>query len=277
MTKKNSSWFILRATSVLTLAFLLAATLAVQAQVDEPKTNDISKAKQHWIAALLAERRSDFKSAVANADNAIAAGLKLDRAYYDRGRWNFCIGKVDDSLKDFDRFVKLVPSQSNSQWQRGITCYYAKQYKAGAKQFVDYQNYHDNDVENAVWRYLCQVKFDSKEKSRKAILPIKNDTRVPMMAIYHLFRGEAKPDDVLKVLADSKLTGGAKKNADFDANLYLALFFDSEGELPKAKKHIDLAVNHNKPADYMWAVAAEHQKLVHRKMKATDQEKSLSE
>lgn len=276
MTKKNSSWFIVAATTVLTstiaTGFTSIGAHAVHAQkVDgtASKTEEVEAktARQFWIEALVAERRSDFKQAVAKADKAIGAGLKLDRAYYVRGCWNFCIGEINASLKDFDQFVELVPSESNSQWQRGITCYYAGKYKAGAKQFADYQNYHDNDVENAVWRYLCQVKFDSKDKARKAILPIKNDRRIPMMAIYRLFRGEATPEQVLLETDSSKATGELAKNEAFDAHLYLALYFDSEGDLDRAKKYIDLAVKHKKPADYMWAVAVEHQRLVARKLK----------
>ena len=131
---------------------------------------------------------------------------------------------------------------------------------------MDYQTYHNADVENAVWRYLCQVKIDGIEKSRKAILPIRNDRRIPMMEIYRLFRGESHPQQVLDTLAKSQSTGLRAKNEEFDAHLYLALYFDSMGKLREAKKHIDLAVKEPLRADYMWAVAVEHQRTIDRRI-----------
>ena len=32
---------------------------------------------------------------------------------------------------------------------------YAGEFAKGAKQFVDYQTFHSQDVENSAWRYLC--------------------------------------------------------------------------------------------------------------------------
>ena len=143
---------------------------------------------------------------------------------------------------------------------------------------MDYQSYHDNDVENAVWRYLCQLKVDGKEKSRKAILPIKADPRIPMMEIYRLFRGESTPERVMEVLKASPSSGLRSKHEKFDAHLYLALYFDSEGKLDDAKKHIDLSVKQFEAGDYMWAVAVEHQRhinvqLAERSTKAKESQK----
>jgi lipoprotein NlpI len=110
------------------------------------------------------------------------------------------------------------------------------------------------------------MKLDGKEKARKAILPIKNDTRIPMMEIYRLFRGETTPEKVLKVLDSANSSAELAKQQTFDAHLYLALYFDSEDNLPQAAKHVDLAVRQFKKGDYMWAVAVEHKKHLQRRM-----------
>ena len=221
-------------------------------------------------AALTAARRHDFKAAVGGIDAAIRAGLTGTPAvFYHRGRWNFQAGNSEASLADFDRYLKEVPGRSNSLWERGITCYYAGRFKAGAQQFDDYQKYHNNDVENAVWKYLCQIKFESKEKVRTGILPIRNDTRVPMMEIYRLFRGDSQPEKVLAVLKASDATGELRKQQTFHAHLYLALFYDSENDLENARKHVNVAVEQFEKGDYMWSVAVEHQRHLKRRAQGT--------
>ena len=258
MTKKNLKWFILGATSALTLTFL--GSLSVQAQ--ESDTTLRTQARDVLRQSLQAEQKQEFQSAIEKMDEAMKLGFTQPIAHYKKGCWNFRLGKIDESMKEFDRYVELEPARANSQWERGITCYYARKYKAGAQQFVDYQSFHDNDVENAVWRYLCQMKFDGKEKARKAILPIKADPRIPMMEIYRLFRSESTPAQVMKVLEASPSMGLRSQHEKFDAHLYLALYFDSEGKLDEAKKQIDFSVKQFKAGDYMWAVAVEHQKHV---------------
>lgn len=284
MTKKNSSWFIVRVTSILTPFLLATFTLALQAQTEIPDTSEVADKRQRQlrerqllVAALNAERNHDFEKAIESISQAMKAGSQDPGLYYKRGCWNFRMGKIDDSMQDFDKYVDLVPARANAQWERGITCYYANRFKAGAQQFVDYQTYHNQDVENAVWRYLCQVQFDGKKKSRKAILPIEDDRRVPMMEIYRLFRGDSTPQKVLDVLAASNSMGLQARHETFDAHLYLALFFDAEDELQNAKKHIELAVKQFKQGDYMWAVAVEHQKHIQRKLKKTQVAKEKNE
>lgn len=261
MTKQLTTWFIVCLNSILTvLLILLPQSLSAQAP----------DAGTQWRRALLAAQRHDFVQAVADLDVARELGLADSLVFYHRGRWNFQAGRIDDSMRDFDRYVELAPARANSQWERGITCYYAGKYSAGAKQFVDYQGFHDNDVENAVWRYLCQIQFDGLEKARRAILPIKNDARVPMMEIYRLFRGESTPDKVLQVLKESKTTGELARQQAFDAHLYLALFFDSQNDWPAAIRHVDLAVRQFDKGDYMWSVAVQHQKHLRQRQQQAD-------
>ena len=41
------------------------------------------------------------------------------------------------------------------------------------------------------------ARADGLAKARAAMLPVKRDTRVPMMEIYALYRGDVEPDAVL--------------------------------------------------------------------------------
>ena len=200
MTKKNSSWFIVGVTSILTVLFLYPTRL-LSAQASE-LTDAQRKA---WRASMVAANEFDFRQAVAKANEAVSAGLDAPLVFYHRGRWNFRLGQMVKSLEDFDQFIQREPRRANSQWERGITCYYAGEFKKGARQFEDYQKYHDADVENAVWRYLCQAKFDGRKKARRAILELGDeDLRVPMMEVYRMFRSESTPERVLAELKEKQ-------------------------------------------------------------------------
>lgn len=259
MTMRSLRWFILGAASWLALSCVSKiAVLSTHAQ----QASGTRSALSAWQAAVAAADQNDFPKALQQSDAARRSGLTDPRAFYWRGRWHFRVGNVKASLREFDRYVAARPQRANSQWERGITCYYAGKFRQGAKQFVDYQTFHDNDVENAVWRYLCQVKFDSKQKALAAMLPIKNDTRVPMMEIYELFRGKSRPEKVLALVEQSKAPKPVARHQRFDAHLYLGLYYHAEGNRAAASKHIDLAVQQYEQGDYMWAVAVQHQKLL---------------
>ena len=147
--------------------------------------------------ARAAAVRGKSAEAVRLANIAIDRNPQFADAYYLRGREHFRLGKIDESVADFDHFVRLKPAAEPRQWERGITLYYARQYKQGEQQFELYQTYHDNDVENSVWRYLCMVPTVGVDKARSVMLPIKNDPRPGMMQVYDLFRGKLEPEQLL--------------------------------------------------------------------------------
>lgn len=229
-----------------------------------PSSLALAKSPAELLAqAEAAAARNDSTAAVRLASAAIEADDKLADAVYLRARERFRLGLIAESVSDFDRYVELQPARASRQWERGIACYYAKQFEKGAKQFELYQTYHDNDVENSVWRYLCMVPTDGVEKARATILPIRNDTRVPMMQVYELYRGKLKPEEVLAACGRDdpeplKLAGRL-----FYAHLYLGLYHEVAGDKELAQKYILLAAD-NKLAGisginrYMWDVARIH-------------------
>ena len=133
----------------ITCCLLLAAGIA-SAQDD---------LEAHLARATKAINAGDSKEAVDQLNKVLEHDAKYAIAYYLRGRELFRLGKVKQAAADFDQYVKLKPQVESRQWERGIADYYAGDYEKGAKQFALYQTYHDNDVENAVWRYLCEQRF----------------------------------------------------------------------------------------------------------------------
>lgn len=217
--------------------------------------------------ANAAAARGDSSLAVELATEAITHDSSLAAAYYLRGRERFRLSQFDASISDFDRYVQLRPSVASRQWERGIACYYAKQFDAGAKQFELYQTYHDNDVENSVWRYLCMVPTAGIEKARAAILPIRNDRRTPMMQVYELYRGELKPDQVLAACHAGSPDKETLAGRLFYAHLYLGLYYEVAARDDLARKYIVLAANKQLAENpninrYMWDVARIHAELM---------------
>ena len=235
---------------------LCVATSAVDAATKR------EEAEKKIRAAVTAARKDDLKTAAKLAGEAIKADPKFSFAYYFRGRQLFQLSKFRQSLEDFNKYVKLSPNKAPSQWERGITCYYAREFQEGAKQFKLYQTYHDNDVENSVWRYLCMVPTEGVEKSRKTMLPIRNDRRVPMMEIFDMFRGKKTVEDVLAATKrgdpGKEVLGGRM----FYARLYIGLYYESLGKHKLAEKYLRLAADKHKGSQrinqYMWAVARAH-------------------
>ncbi|MCA9173232.1 MAG: hypothetical protein KDB14_01970 [Planctomycetales bacterium] len=245
----------------------VAAVLMVAISFADVAADEGDDARSHLRAAQRADASRQWQQAEAACDAALKLDQNLASAYYYRGRARFGLAKFKESVADFDAYVKLAPDVASRQWERGISCYYARQFAEGAKQFELYQTYHDNDVENSVWRYLCmaRMKDGGVEKARAAILPIRNDRRVGMMKVYDLYRGKATAEEVLAAAAPSK---DGPTGPLFYARLYLGLYYEAQGDSELAKKYLRLAAReHRGDADrgevnhYMYEVAVRHDQL----------------
>src|SRR5690349_6647427 len=145
----------------LAIAFLLAPGPAAAQDIDAILQT-----------AMQAAERGEHERAIAKFSEAINASPMTALPWYLRGRENFRAGKIEESVADFDKFIELQPQAANQQWERGISLYYAGQFEKGARQFENYQKFHDQDVENSVWRYLCVARASGVEKARATLLPI---------------------------------------------------------------------------------------------------------
>jgi lipoprotein NlpI len=244
------------------LIAMLCAALSLDVIADEEPAKLLEQASR-------AAAQGDSDKAVTLATQAIEQDPTLSAAYYLRGREHFRLGKVRESVADFDKYVQLRPEQHSRQWERGIACYYAQQFDKGAKQFELYQTFHNNDVENSVWRYLCVARTEGVDKARSTLLPIENDRRVPMMQIYDLYRGKLEPADVLAAANAGNPPADTLSSRLFYAHLYLGLYYEAAGNAALAKKHIlEAADNHKHDTQingYMWDVARVHADLLRGK------------
>src|SRR5688572_25487070 len=166
-----------RMSNTLRTGCLLALVACNQlAKADDSEEDLLQKATQASV-------RGDIDQAIGVLTEVITKNPKQSLAYYRRGCANFRAGKIRESVSDLDKHVELElatakdPKAEARQWERGISYYYAGEFEKGAKQFELYQTYHDQDVENSTWRYLCVARSDGLEKARTNLLPISDDRR----------------------------------------------------------------------------------------------------
>lgn len=226
-------------------------------QLDAAVTAAPRDAKLFVRRAALHAALGDSTRAIEDYDRAIELGDPSATLYDARGSENFKLGKIKESITDFDRAIKLKPEEEPWHWKRGISCYYAERWDDGRRQFEGYQSVDDNDVENAVWRFLCMAQKSGIEAARADMLKIRRDPRVPMMQIYELYAGHLNPDEVISAAEAGSPTTEDLNARLFYAHLYLGLYYEVAGNNDLAKQHLDLARSH-RISHYMWNVADVH-------------------
>jgi lipoprotein NlpI len=168
------------------------------------------------------------------------------------GEEAFRQGRFAESVAAFDKVIAAVPDQAPQHWQRGISLYYAGRFADCKAQFELHRTVNPEDFENAAWQMLCAARIDGFKQAQKNLIPIHEDTRVPMRELHALWKGEGSVDRVLNA-------AGSSHSANFYANLYLALFEEARGKREAAKAYARRAAE-LAPADYMGDVARIHAK-----------------
>jgi lipoprotein NlpI len=222
---------------------------------------DPDSARLRFYRGTLYVRQRRHEQALADFDRVLEIDPRNADAYGHRGSERFTLGRFADSIADFDREIELDPPREPGHWKRGISYYYAGRYDEGRKQFEGYQTVDGNDVENAVWRFLCMARKEGVAAARRDLLKIKRDRRVPMMEVYALFAGQATPDDVVQAVRAGDPPTEDLKHRQFYAELYLGLYHDALGDESQAIGHLQAAVEH-RIEHYMWDVAKVHADLL---------------
>jgi lipoprotein NlpI len=216
----------------------------------------------HWVRGSIYAAQGKHREAIEDFSRGLAFEPRAPEVLQLRGFENFKLGNFAEAIADFDAAIGYVPKQEPYHWQRGIAQYYAGRYEDGRKQFELHQTVNSNDVENAVWHFLCYSRVAGVEKARAALLPIKDDSRVPMMKVYELFAGKAKPEDVLKEASGKSSSEAQLKQQLFFAHLYLGLYYEAHRKPELAREHIAKAAGQYAQNHYMGDVARVHAKLL---------------
>ena len=233
----------------LRIAAILLLTCTSATIIGQPPKQDDSFAKEE------AEYTAQLKSSPTNAS-----------LYQKRGIVRFFQLKFNESLADFDKYIELIPSREPYHWQRGLVHYYAGKYKAGRRQFELHQTVNTQDVENAVWHYLCVAKTEGVNVAKKNFIKITSDRRVPLKEIHGLFAGTGSEKQVLDAIQSGNPDPTTLKRNKFYGHLYLGLYFEAQGDKKKSAAYIAKAANGYQTHGYMGQVARVHNEWLSKKL-----------
>jgi len=177
------------------------------------------------------------------------------KVYLQRGMTYFKLGHIAEAIADFDRAEHLTPALTPYLWQRGLAYYYAERFTDGATQFEVDLTVNKHDVEETVWRYLCQAQLEGTQVARASLLPVRNEARPVMAWVYKLFAGECDAETVLAQYCD------AGRRERFYSALYVGLYGEAERDAARARQHITQAAEMQVVDDYMGWVALVHRRL----------------
>jgi lipoprotein NlpI len=206
----------------------------------------------------LALQRGDTDTILKELNERIAKEPDNEDFYVLRGSLYFRTGRIQESLSDFDTAIEKSPELLPYLWQRGISQYYAGEYKKGAEQFVVHRTVNPNDVENAFWHFLCVAKTEGIEKASQDVLLAGKDGREPLMQVQQLIQGKLPEEAVAEV------TEKGPRSTKFYGYLYLGLYADATGDSAKAKQYLEKCLKVEYPG-YMYDVAKVHLQLLNEK------------
>ena len=236
----------------------LAAVTAAPAEEAETEDGGIT-------AVVSAYRSGDYDRVIHLTGKAVPgteAGQLRMGALQKRGESRFFKADIKGSIEDFDEVIRMDPSQDPYHWQRGLSYYYAEEYQKGKEQFERHQTVNSQDVENAVWHFLCAVRAPggNLEEAQKELIPIERDSRVPMKEVHDLFAGRGTEEDVLKAAAQDGdgILSDRERNHLCYAHLYLGLYHEAMGNDGASARHITLAAVDYAMDHYMGKTARVH-------------------
>ncbi len=228
----------------------MVGSLSVLAADDAEEIPSIAELRVDGLKAL---EQGDRGLAGDAADRLLLHHDKDARAIRLAGDLYLRSGKIHSAIKQFERYIDIVPVDKSELWQYGVALALADRYDDGRQLFEMHRIVNPNDVENAAWHYLCVAKSMGIAEAKKLILPAPDDSRVPMNEIRRLLiDGDEQRvwDAVNQLPADSP----QHVESSFYANLYLGMFADAHKNPVKAKRLVGAAAK-TKQVNYMTDVA----------------------
>jgi len=227
----------------------LVFSSAVVADENKPQAS-ISELRIEGLRAL---ERGDRLAASDTADTILLDHGDDSRAIRIAADLLLRSGKIHSSIKQFERYLELVPGDRADLWQYGIALTLANQYEDGRKLFELHRVANPNDVENAAWHFLCVAKTTGIKEAQKRVLPAPNDARPPMAEIHRMLI-DGKFQRVTDAMESMPEGTQAREVAEFYGNLYMGLLADAQNNRTKALRLVGASTNTNQ-SNYMSDIA----------------------
>lgn len=236
------------------MALGLVMAMSSVAQVSGQGTPaDVMSQSSLRAQALTAIKRGDYTTAI-QAGDALLREYPQDASAARRAGDIFLrAGKVADSVRQFNRYLKMNPGAEPDLWQRGIALFFVGEYAKAADQFVKHREVNPSDVENAAWHFVCVAKRDSFEQAEKELLPAPGDRRIPMSEVFDLLAG-GDENEITKAIEALPEGSAEWAEAAFYGDLYRGLYADAKGQADRARRYMDRAAS-RAPSHYMGDVA----------------------
>jgi len=178
------------------------------------------------------------------------------RKSIQNGMESLVYGDVQRSLLEFDQALESDPTIEPYLWQRGLSLWLLGKYEDASIQFGRDIKVNPNDVEEALWKFLSDVKMLGVAEARRNFLQVGGDGRPIMTLCLKLYRdGSETPETVF---SENDLYGDNANS--FYAALYTGLWHDAVGQHDKALEFLAQGLETRYAAesgDYMVAVCRE--------------------
>jgi tetratricopeptide (TPR) repeat protein len=153
-----------------------------------------------WDAYNVAMAAEDWDEAQRIVQNELEKRPDNHTLNMASGQVLFFAGDIAGSVKAFAKSNEDFPGMVASNWQNGISLYYADQFEAGRTQFVEHRTVNPNDVENSAWHYLCNRRLTDRQTARSELIESAGDARFPMMEVLELYRGKMTCVELMKLV-----------------------------------------------------------------------------
>ena len=219
-------------------------TNAVLELVDRAVGVDVTNRFAYIKRAQLLDIFSLDERAVKDYSIAISYDPTFADVYQLRGCSHFKAGRLNDAVADWNTFLKLKPDKESLHWQICVAYAMQGQFNESRSQFEWHWTANTEDVEVALWHFMCTARLDGLEKARDSMMEVKlsEDKRVPMEALYNFYAGKVTEADVWLAVEQGTPDDAERAKREFFANYYIGVHRQSEGKLPEAREFVEKAL-----------------------------------
>lgn len=170
------------------------------------------------------------------------------------GQWLYRVGSIEPAIEALERVARARPQDRPFLWQLGISYYDAGRFGEGTSLFEEHRRVNPNDVENALYHWLCVAGDQGVEVAKQRMLPAPGDPRIPMNEVYQLYAGKGSPEAVQAAAEQLSTDDPRAPDAQLFADLYIGLWHHAHGRREAAASSFQAAAQ-TKQTHYMADVA----------------------